>query len=163
MTVSELIVTSPGAGTTQALATVLAKECRTGDCILLRGDLGTGKTTFARAFIESLCDVQEEIVSPTFTLVQTYPARSNGAVWHFDLYRLKKPGDVTELGLEEALVSGITLIEWPQLIEARLPANALTIELAYGQGDARTITLRGDSADWQLRLAACEPIADQIR
>lgn len=149
MSVPEFALTDPKA--TETLASALARECRIGDCILLIGDLGAGKTTFARAFIRALCDVEEEIVSPTFTLAQTYPIRDGGAIWHFDLYRLKKPEEAEELGLDEALSTGISLIEWPQLIEANLPANALRIELAYAGGDCRTVTLRA-GADWQGRL-----------
>jgi tRNA threonylcarbamoyladenosine biosynthesis protein TsaE len=137
--------------TTQALAAMLAKQCASGDCILLYGDLGAGKTTFARGFISTLCEVAEDIVSPTFTLVQTYSGQSGKSVWHFDLYRLKKAEEVEELGLDEALATGIALIEWPQLIEARVPANALKVQLAYGKGDERTISFQGNAA-WEKRL-----------
>ena len=76
--------------------------------IALHGDLGAGKTTFARAFIRARAQGAAigEIPSPTFTLVQVYDLPS-GAIWHFDLYRLTRPDQVWELGLEEALIAGI--------------------------------------------------------
>src|SRR5471030_3213873 len=96
---------------TAALAAALARRARPGDVITLGGPLGAGKTRFARGFITAL-GVADEVPSPTFTLVQTYETAS-GMVWHFDLYWLTGPDEVRELGLEEALIDGIVLIEWP--------------------------------------------------
>jgi tRNA threonylcarbamoyl adenosine modification protein YjeE len=141
---------------TQDLAAALALQCAVGDCILLVGDLGSGKTTFARGFIRALCGAREDIVSPTFTLVQNYQAKSGATICHFDLYRLKKQEEVIEIGLEEALESGITLIEWPQLMQGRLPANALEVRFAYGNGETRTIILTGEEKIWQSKLAALQ-------
>ena len=136
---------------TQAFAAALAKQCRTGDCILLEGDLGAGKTTFARGFIGALYDGDDDIVSPTFTLVQQY-----GIIRHFDLYRLKSPDDLQEIGLSEALQDAITLIEWPALAADYIPASALTITIAFGKNTGeRQWTLSGD-ATWHTRLAALE-------
>lgn len=123
-----------------------------GDCILLRGDLGSGKTTFARGFIQALNPAHDEVVSPTFTLVQTYPA-GDKAVWHFDLYRLKNPEEITEIGLDEALHSGITLIEWPELVQSLLPRDALDVTIETGSDPhQRRFTFTGSSAAWQARL-----------
>lgn len=83
---------------------------------LLVGDLGAGKTAFTRGFIQSFAGLnKEEVPSPTFTLVQTYDTEK-GTIWHFDLYRLKDAEEVWELGFEDALSSGISLIEWPERI-----------------------------------------------
>ncbi|MEQ1789984.1 MAG: tRNA (adenosine(37)-N6)-threonylcarbamoyltransferase complex ATPase subunit type 1 TsaE [Rickettsiales bacterium] len=136
---------------TQEFAAILAKLCKVGDCILLYGDVGAGKTTFARGFIESIAGTQEEIVSPTFTLVQTYPLVDGGAVWHCDLYRLKNKNELLELGLEEAFENGITLIEWPEIAESIMPKNSLTVKLDM-QGQGRSVILTGNMDVWENRL-----------
>ena len=137
---------------TQALAAALARQCEPGDCILLSGDLGTGKTTFARGFILALCPQAGDIVSPTFTLVQTYPAGA-GTIWHFDLYRLKNREEIAETGLEEALQTGLTLIEWPELIRQQLPDDALTVTMGLtGDAGRRALTFTGRQGAWGSRL-----------
>ncbi|MBP9752439.1 MAG: tRNA (adenosine(37)-N6)-threonylcarbamoyltransferase complex ATPase subunit type 1 TsaE [Proteobacteria bacterium] len=83
--------------------------------ICLKGDLGAGKTTFSRAFIQTLLNDPEHIVpSPTFTIVQEYE-NANLPLYHFDLYRLSSIDDLIELNFEEAIHSGICLIEWPDI------------------------------------------------
>ncbi|HEY2541330.1 MAG TPA: tRNA (adenosine(37)-N6)-threonylcarbamoyltransferase complex ATPase subunit type 1 TsaE, partial [Stellaceae bacterium] len=82
---------------TAALAARLAAIARPGDVIALRGELGAGKTAFARAFIRARNSADEEVPSPTFTLVQNYEA-AGGAIWHFDLYRLTAADEIWELG-----------------------------------------------------------------
>lgn len=105
---------------TERLAARVARLARTGDVIGLSGELGAGKTTFARAFIRARLG-PVEVPSPTFTLVQVYEG-AEVTIWHFDLYRIENPGEVNELGLEEALAGGISLIEWPdRLGESELP------------------------------------------
>jgi tRNA threonylcarbamoyladenosine biosynthesis protein TsaE len=141
---------------TAALAAALARRARPGDVITLSGPLGAGKTRFARGFIAAL-GVADEVPSPTFTLVQTYETPSS-VVWHFDLYRLTNPDEVWELGLEEALIDGILLIEWPDRLGALLPRQRLDVVLAAGNGaDARIATLHG-SARWTAALG--EILAD---
>ena len=128
---------------TLAVAARLAAESRTGDIFLLEGDLGAGKTAFARAFIRSLTgDPDQEVPSPTFTLLQTYDT-PRGEIWHFDLYRLKDPDEIYELGWEDAIADGILLIEWPDKLGPHRPARCVTITLTPlpGQPSARTITL----------------------
>ena len=129
---------------TQLLAKNLAGFCKIGDCLLLYGDLGAGKTTFARGFIQAKTGTKEEIVSPTFTLVQTYPIPSGGAVWHCDLYRLKNPNELLELGLDEAFDENITLIEWPEIAAGNLPPDSLNIKLTM-EGQGRKITISGNA------------------
>lgn len=116
---------------TAALAASLARQAHPGDVVTLAGPLGAGKTSFARAFIAAL-GVKDEVPSPTFTLVQTYEA-AIGTVWHFDLYRLTGPDEIHELGLDEALVDGIVLIEWPDRLGASLPRERLDIVLQPGR------------------------------
>ena len=111
----------------QSLSHILVK----GDVLCLKGGLGVGKTTLARALIRALTGSPTEVVpSPSFTLVQVYDT-SAGAVWHFDLFRLKRWEEVLELGWEEAIEQGIVLIEWPEIIGRRLPSDRLEIELRF--------------------------------
>jgi tRNA threonylcarbamoyladenosine biosynthesis protein TsaE len=145
----------PDEAATAALARALAARAAAGDVIALKGDLGAGKTAFARAFIRArlAADGLEAgaIPSPTFTLVQIYDAPS-GAVWHVDLYRLEGPDEAAELGLEEAFADAICLIEWPDRLGPALPARALTVALRQGQDpDARIARLRDGDA-WAGRL-----------
>ena len=109
------------------LAHNFAEIAKQGDVFALYGTLGMGKSVFARAFIQRLCNV-EDVPSPTFTLLQTY-ASSKGDIYHFDLYRLKHPDEVFELGFEDAIYSGITLIEWPENAGNWLPKDVIKISI----------------------------------
>lgn len=146
----------PDEAATAALARRLAGLVRPGDVIALTGGLGAGKTSFARAFINALPTpadeaADEHVPSPTFTLVQTYERRP-APVWHFDLYRLSDPGEVEELGWEEALDDGIVLVEWPDRLGDRLPPNHLDITLTFASHDhGRYAVLQGGAA-WADRL-----------
>lgn len=114
---------------------------RAGDAIALKGDLGAGKSTLARALIRALADdANLEVPSPTFTLVQSYETRV--PVHHFDLYRLSAPDELDELGLDDALSQGAALIEWPERAADRLPETALWVDLAE-QGEGRVARLSG--------------------
>lgn len=148
----KLSSSSPDA--TQRIAARIAALCRAGDCLLLRGDLGTGKTAFARGFIHALCDAPGEVASPTFSLLQTYPMRGGGTVSHFDLYRLKHAGELREIGLHEALQQSLCLIEWPQIMETYWPQEALLVDMDYGDHEqARSITLTPVGPGWAGRLS----------
>ncbi len=115
---------------TDALAGRLAQLAEVGDIIGLAGDLGAGKTTFARAFIRARIG-PVEVPSPTFTLVQMY--ENGGApVWHFDLYRLENSKEIYELGIEEAFDNAICLIEWPEKMAGNEPPDWLEIRLTAG-------------------------------
>jgi tRNA threonylcarbamoyladenosine biosynthesis protein TsaE len=116
---------------TLALGARLAGEAARGDVFALKGALGAGKTTLARGFIRALTTPEEEVPSPTFTLVQGYDSRK-GPLWHFDLYRLEDPEEAWELGIEDAFADGISLIEWPERLGPLLPARRrdVTLEMA---------------------------------
>ena len=138
------------AAATAVAAAVLARLSRPGDIFCLHGDLGAGKTTFARGFLRALA-VEEEVPSPTFNLVLTYDT-ARGTVWHFDLYRLNAPDEVIELGMEDAFADGICLIEWPDRLGPWLPENRIEIRLSdsdYGaNGDiGRELLLRAIGTD----------------
>jgi tRNA threonylcarbamoyl adenosine modification protein YjeE len=151
MPVSRII---PGVSETTLarLAEDVAFAARPSDLITLSGQLGAGKTTFARAFIRTLANGgQEEIPSPTFTLVQTY-ATARMPVAHFDLYRLSMPSELEELGLEHALQGGLALVEWPERAGGILPHSRLEITLEDDDhGATRRVTLVGHG-DWEARL-----------
>ncbi len=111
---------------TASFATRLGAQLTPGDCLLLGGTIGSGKTHFARNLIQSLMAVPEDVPSPTFTLVQVYDTQK-GEVWHSDLYRLSAVEELEELGLTEAFDSAICLIEWPEKLGPLRPDSALTL------------------------------------
>lgn len=138
---------------TRRLAEDIAMLLQPGDCLCLVGDLGAGKSTFARALLRALADDPAlEVPSPTFTLVQTYPLTAL-PVAHFDLYRLEDEEELDELGLDEVLETGAALIEWPERAAARLPENRLILRLVAGDTpQARAITLLPPNEAWRARL-----------
>ncbi len=130
------IVDLPDEAATAAFAARISALAAVGDIIALKGDLGAGKTTFARGFIRARGGT-EEVPSPTFTLVQVYELTS-AAIWHFDLYRLKSPEEAWELDIEEAFAEGISLIEWPERLGPLLPRRPPRDRLLFGdQPEAR--------------------------
>jgi tRNA threonylcarbamoyladenosine biosynthesis protein TsaE len=152
-----ITVDLPDEAATARLAGRLAPLLRTGDMIALSGDLGAGKTAFARALIGALGS-DEEVPSPTFTLLQTYETAA-GPVWHFDLYRIRTENELAELGWDDALVQGIVLVEWPDRAGGLLQPDRLEIALAYGGTEsARRATLcpRGDWATGRAGFAALQ-------
>ncbi|MGH6829405.1 MAG: tRNA (adenosine(37)-N6)-threonylcarbamoyltransferase complex ATPase subunit type 1 TsaE [Rhizomicrobium sp.] len=122
-----MIVALADLAATEALGAAIAAHLGTGDVVLLDGDLGSGKTTLARAILAAL-GVAERVPSPTFTLAQAYRT-PRLAVTHYDLYRLKRASEMDELGMEEALEQGAILVEWPDRASGRLPGNALLVRL----------------------------------
>ncbi len=147
-------LTLDGEQATAELAAEIASLAEDGDVIALSGELGTGKTTFARAFLREW-GVREEIPSPTFTLVQTYELEA-GTIWHFDLYRLENPDDALELDIEDAFTEGISLIEWPERLGAYLPWERLDLRFAIGEReDVRRVEIEGTD-EWADRLKELE-------
>jgi tRNA threonylcarbamoyladenosine biosynthesis protein TsaE len=153
---------------TDTLAERIAEVLEPGDTILIDGPIGAGKSHFCRAAIRHLLDRdgrQEDIPSPTFTLVQTYETGA-GEVWHSDLYRLTDVSQVLELGLEEAFSSAIVLVEWPDRLGALAPRDALRISLTpTEEAEARRVTLLASGARWRklagvLAHPATEPHLD---
>lgn len=117
----------------------LALALKKGDCVGLSGDLGAGKSTFARAFLRAMADDEGlEVPSPTFTLVQSYDLRI--PVAHFDLYRLADASELDELGFDEALSEGICLVEWPEKAEEALPAERITLSFTH-EGEGRRVRI----------------------
>jgi tRNA threonylcarbamoyladenosine biosynthesis protein TsaE len=148
---------------TKELAAALAALAKPGDLILLAGDLGSGKTTFAQGFGAGL-GVEEPIVSPTFTLVRTYEGRLT--LVHCDVYRLDHLQEVIDLGLAEQLDDGgVALIEWGDVAAPSLPADFLEVRLDYGDSpdtdDERSVRLRIVGPSWAPRLAAIKSALDR--
>ncbi|MBT06161.1 MAG: tRNA (adenosine(37)-N6)-threonylcarbamoyltransferase complex ATPase subunit type 1 TsaE [Rhodospirillaceae bacterium] len=139
----------PNLKATRKLADTLAPLLHPGDVVTLEGCIGTGKTTFIRALLETLGCI-EEVPSPTFNLLHTYELGSV-TFWHFDLFRIERLSDVYELGVEDALENGICLIEWPKIMATILPTKRLELEFFYQEDCSRKVLLRCDGA-WKQRL-----------
>jgi len=154
-------------GTTDALARRLAEATEPGDTLLLSGELGAGKSHFARAFIRHALGpglAETDIPSPSFTLVQTYETET-GEIWHADLYRLGGPEESLELGLDEAMVTARCLIEWPERLAPDWPEAAVILRFEAEPDDdkARLIALwsKADGPAVRRVLAAWPAGVDQ--
>ncbi len=128
------------AETTAALGARIAPLLEVGDALLLYGPLGMGKSTLARGLIRAMTRPDEDVPSPTFTLVQFYESRP--PVAHFDLYRLNRAEEAFEIGLDEALDDGIAVIEWPERlgddVGRMVGDNRLCVILSEEAGDSET-------------------------
>lgn len=135
---------------TAKLARYLAGILLPGDAVFLDGDLGMGKSVFSRALIRAATDIPDmDVPSPTFTLVQIYET-DTAPIWHFDLYRIKTPDEIWELGWEDAL-QDIILVEWPSRLGSGLaPANRLALGFSQNKEDNRIITITPMGA-WKKR------------
>ncbi len=153
-----------GEAETVALAEELALFARIGDMIALRGDLGVGKSAFARAFINALYTGFEtiEVPSPTFTLVQQYD-QTRLPVAHFDFYRVREADEVGELGFPALASQSVLIAEWPEKAEEYLPNDRLVIAFEDGPDeDSRSVELQGHGS-WLRRLERMSAIASFIQ
>jgi tRNA threonylcarbamoyladenosine biosynthesis protein TsaE len=150
-----LTLRTQSADATKAVAAVIAARAQRGDLMLLVGDLGAGKTTFAQGFAAGL-GIKDQVTSPTFTLARTYPGPL--PMNHVDVYRLERMSEVSDLALGELMDSGgVTLIEWGDAILAALPAMYLEVRLELGaEPDDRTIGVRAVGQAWQARVRSME-------
>jgi tRNA threonylcarbamoyl adenosine modification protein YjeE len=124
-------------------AVKFARTLHAGQCVALCGGIGAGKTEFARAVIRSLISKDQNVPSPTFTLVQSYGAGRGGRgffISHFDLYRVKDEAELEEIGFFDALASGITLIEWPEAAGRFLPPDTIRVRIS-ARGAGREIAV----------------------
>ena len=131
------------AAATARLGAAIAQGLSAGEAVCLWGPLGAGTSTLARGLIRALTRPDEDVPSPTFTLVQFYGGETQAGgvlpLAHFDLYRLTRADEAYEIGLDEALEDGAVVIEWPERLEGRLPADRLDIEIAIvGEAGAET-------------------------
>lgn len=132
----------------KALARRVAAHLDTGDVVLLKGPVGAGKSTFARSAIKSILLQEEDVPSPTFTLVQMYET-TKGPLWHCDLYRANSALELEELGLSDAFSTAICMIEWPEVLGDIGTDRALTITLAAtNDGMSRSLDMHGNAQKW---------------
>ncbi len=146
-----LTLSLPDEAATRALGARLWPLLAAGDVVALAGDLGAGKTTLARGLIQRAMADDAPVPSPTFTLVQVYEPKAGPVIWHFDLYRLSDAAELTELGWDEALAEGVSLVEWPERAGDALPDTALRLELET-VGSGRRAAFKG-GREWSRRLA----------
>ena len=145
----EKIFVSKSEADTGALAEKLAAISVQGDVWALNGALGAGKSVFARAFIKKLTGARD-VPSPTFTLLQTYSAEAFD-IYHYDLYRLEKPAEIFELGVEEAFYSGVSLVEWPERMGAFSLRNMWQVKIEM-MPEGRKITVSTEDVNKLKRL-----------
>jgi tRNA threonylcarbamoyladenosine biosynthesis protein TsaE len=151
-TAPESTIETDSPDATIALAAALASVAEAGDLICLRGELGAGKTVFAKGFGRGL-GVEATISSPSFILMSEYAGRL--PLFHVDLYRLAGPADALGGGLlDERQAGGVTLIEWPERLGPLVPEPRLDVSIEGGTGTQRTIRLRAIGADIERYLRA---------
>jgi tRNA threonylcarbamoyladenosine biosynthesis protein TsaE len=120
------------AGETMAVARALSREFKGGEVVYLIGELGAGKTVFAKGLAAGLgLKSVHQVCSPTFTLMNVYPTRV--PIYHFDLYRLAGAPEITELGFEDYVGEGVVVVEWAEKIPFTIPAIQVTIEVLDNQ------------------------------
>lgn len=136
---------------TLAFGRYVAAQTRAGETIALSGPLGSGKTVFARGFIRQRIGYDIDVSSPTFNIVQVYD-QTTPAIWHFDFFRLEHPDECAELGLDEALAKGLTIIEWPDKAAGWLPKERLDIFLTGNEKTSLNSATLRPSRNWQARI-----------
>ena len=127
---------------TENIGKTLAMSLSKGDSVLLRGNLGAGKTVFSRGFARGL-GITEPVSSPTYTIVQEYELPNGGRLYHLDLYRISGVNAALAFGVDEFLddPQGISLIEWPDRIDGILPENAICVEIEHLSDSERRLTI----------------------
>jgi tRNA threonylcarbamoyladenosine biosynthesis protein TsaE len=125
---------------TGQLAARIGARLRSGDVVLLLGELGTGKTTFTQGLARGM-GIRVPVTSPTFTLIHEYLS-SGPSLYHFDTYRLNGPEEIADLGFEEYLErEGVVVVEWPEKLGIYTPMERLLVRLEKGEEDIRRISL----------------------
>ncbi len=131
---------------TEEVAYEIAQKTGFGSLIALRGNLGAGKTVFARGFAKGL-DIKDIVCSPTFSIVKEYPCKKNKYLYHMDLYRINNSEDALAFGIEDYIndPNSIILIEWAERISDILPSNTISVEIKRLNDTDREITITQDT------------------
>ena len=138
---------------TQRLGALLSKHLHPGDVLLLRGELGAGKTTFTSGLAKGL-HIADDVVSPSFNIMRCY-FEGDIPLYHIDAYRLE--GQNIEIGLDEYIEGdGVCVIEWPDYISPLLPDETISITITYGKEDTRELVFEADSPSFVATLEALE-------
>lgn len=128
------------------IAISISKKLKIGNVILLHGELGTGKTTFTKLLVKHLGGNLDDVTSPTFNLVHQYKTKTFD-IWHFDLYRLKSKKELYNIGIDEGLLHGVSILEWGEIAKDLLPDHHIEIFFQYTEDDkARKIKIKNSSA-----------------
>ncbi|MBQ7695967.1 MAG: tRNA (adenosine(37)-N6)-threonylcarbamoyltransferase complex ATPase subunit type 1 TsaE [Lentisphaeria bacterium] len=129
---------------TENFAAKLAARLAPGQAVLLRGDLGAGKTVFSRGFARGL-GCEDTLSSPTYTIVQEYLLPGGARLYHMDLYRIADAGSALGFGVDEFLDDprAYKLIEWPERIESLLPEGCVTVEISHLGDEERLLRVKG--------------------
>jgi len=149
-----LVLSTSDAAATKAVAIAISQVAAAGDLVILAGELGAGKTTFAQGFAVGL-GITDHVTSPTFTLVREYEGPGLG-LRHLDVYRLEQLSEATDLGLAEMLdEEAVMLVEWGDAIVAALPTDHLDVRITFGAGDDdRRLELVPVGTRWSARMRA---------
>ena len=149
-----MTITTDSPEATRTVAAALGDLLVPGDLVLLVGDLGAGKTAFAQGVARGL-GVDEPVTSPTFTIVQEYRGRL--PLRHVDVYRLDRVQDLHDLGFDELVDDGVTIVEWGDLVEQAVPAEHLVVRITPGDADTqRVLDLSFHGSRWRGRRPAIE-------
>lgn len=133
------------------VGSLIAKSIKPGDCVLLFGELGSGKTVLAKGFARGLGIPLKRVISPSFTLIREHKGRI--PFYHFDLYRLKSPRDVLGLGYEEYILGdGLTLIEWADRLKYLLPKECLKVRLSVKGENKRELLISASGSRYKEAL-----------
>ncbi|HJK86362.1 MAG TPA: tRNA (adenosine(37)-N6)-threonylcarbamoyltransferase complex ATPase subunit type 1 TsaE [Candidatus Megaira endosymbiont of Nemacystus decipiens] len=123
---------------TKNIARNIARNIKKPLVIALKGELGSGKSFFARCIIQELLEKNINVSSPTFNLLQVYELNENISIYHYDLYRLKDRSEIFELGIDDAM-NNISIIEWPEIIEDILPQDKIKVTIHIINQNTRDI------------------------
>lgn len=146
--------TTSGPEQTRELAAAIAQLVKSGDVVLLAGELGAGKTCFTQGFGRAL-GIEETITSPTFTLMRPYEGRLR--LLHADVYRLEHLQEIVDLGIGELVDDdAVAVIEWGDMAEPVLPADFLEVRITYDDDEVRRFDLRIVGASWGNRTVALQ-------
>ena len=153
-----MALTTKGAGETEAVGAAVGSQLRVGDLVVLTGDLGAGKTTFAKGLARAL-GVTQPVTSPTFTIVQEYDGRV--PVAHVDVYRLDRIQELHDLGFEELVEGRVTVVEWGEAIALVLPRERIDVRIAMdgamdGNDDLRVVEIVASGPAWEARRPALD-------